>query len=151
MATSEQLLRPELQRTTKRTGLSVAVWIVSALLALFFLFVGGTKALMSWEVLAAGSMGVPVILLKIAGFAELIGAVGLIVPAATRILPILTPIAAAGLVLTMIAATFVEIGLGRPAIAIESGLAAVLAAFVAWAWISGRVAVTPRRTSTSGV
>ncbi len=139
----------ESRPTTRRIGIKIAVWIVSMLLALFFLFVGGTKALMSWEVLAAGSMGVPVILLKIAGFAEIIGAVGLIVPAATRILPILTPIAATGLVLTMIAATFVEIGLGRPAIAIESGLAGILAAFVAWAWFSGRVTATPRRTSTS--
>lgn len=124
--------------------MKIAVWIVSALLALFFLFVGSSKAFVPWDSLAAASMGIPVILLKIAGFAEVLGAIGLIVPAATRILPVLTPIAASGLVLTMISATGINIAQGMPAVAVQTGLAALLSAFVAWARFSGRAAVTPR-------
>lgn len=133
----------------QRTATKIAVWIVSALLALFFLYVGGSKALASWEFLEAGSMGIPVILLKIAGFAELIGAVGLILPAATRILPILTPIAAVGLALTMIGAVSIEIGLGHPSAALLTGLAGALSAFVAWFRFSSRAAVARRRTATA--
>lgn len=124
--------------------MKIVIWIVSALLALFFLFVGSSKAFASWEFLEGASMGVPVILLKIAGFAEIIGAIGLIVPAATRILPILTPIAAVGLVLTMIGATAINFGLGLPGTAAQTAIAGILAAFVAWARLSGRVSVTPR-------
>jgi hypothetical protein len=124
--------------------MKTAVWIVSALLALFFLFVGSSKAFASWEFLEATSKGIPVILLKIAGCAEILGAIGLIVPAATRILPILTPIAAVGLALTMIGATTIDIGLGMPAGAALTGFAGILSAFVAWARFSGRAAVTPR-------
>lgn len=132
------------RRAAPNSAMKITVWIVSALLAAFFLFAGTAKALTPWEAVAAGSMGVPVIMLKIAGVAEIIGAVGLIVPAATRILPVLTPIAAIGLTLTMIGATTIDLGLGLYALAIQTGLAGLLAAFVAWARLSGRAAVTPR-------
>lgn len=128
--------------------MKIAVWIVSALLALFFLFVGSSKAFVSWEFLESASMGIPVIFLKIAGFAEIIGAIALILPAATRVLPILTPIAAVGLVLTMIGATAINIGLGLPAVAVQTGVAGLLSAFVAWARFSGRVTVTSRAAVT---
>jgi hypothetical protein len=143
MFMTEQLASP-LPRHSERRGLRIGVWIVSALLAAFFLFVGTSKAFASWEFLAAGSAGIPVIMLKIAGVAEIVGAVGLIVPAATRVLPILTPIAAAGLVLTMISATSIDLGLGLHVHAFETGLAGILSAFVAWARFSGRAAITPR-------
>lgn len=127
--------------------MKIAVWIVSALLALFFLFVGVAKAFAPWEGLAAASMGVPVILLKIAGFAEIIGAIGLILPSLTRVMPILTPIAAVGLVVTMIGATSINVGLGLPAVAIQTAIAGILSAFVAWARFSGRAAVAPRHSA----
>jgi hypothetical protein len=87
-------------------------------------------------------------LLKIAGFAEIIGAIGLIVPAATRVLPILTPIAAIGLVGTMIGATAINIGLGMPGIAVQTGVAGLLSAFVAWARLAGPAQVAPRAAVT---
>lgn len=133
-----------------KPGTKIAVWIVSALLAAFFVFVGGTKALMAWEVLEAASMGIPVILLKTAGFAELFGAAGLILPALTRIAPVLTPIAAAGLVLTMIGATGVEIALGHPVTAVQAGVAGLLSAFVAVVRFAGLRATTAQRVPTIG-
>ena len=127
--------------------MKLAVWIVSGLLALYCLMVGASKAFASWEMVQSMTNGVPVILMKIAGFAEIIGAIGLIVPAATRILPILTPIAAAGLSLTMLAATIANFATGTPAITWQTILACLLAAFVAWARFAGPAQITPRAAS----
>jgi hypothetical protein len=121
----------------------IAVWIVSVLLALAFLFIGGVKVMMSVADMEAGSQGVPVVLLKIAGFAEVLGAFGLVLPAATRILPVLTPVAATGLVITMIGATSINIAIAFYPIAVQTAVLGVLAAFVAWARF-GPAAITPR-------
>ena len=123
----------------------IAVWIVSVLLALAFLFIGGMKVVMPAADMAAASQGVPVVLLKIAGVAEVLGALGLVLPAATRILPVLTPIAAAGLVLTMVGATLINIGLGLYPIAVQTVVLGLLAGFVAWARF-GPAAIAPRGT-----
>jgi hypothetical protein len=86
---------------------------------------------------------VPVALLKLAGVAEVLGAIGLVVPAATRIKPVLTPIAAVGLVLTMAGATITNIAVGEPATALVTVGLGLLAALVAWARF-GPAAVEPR-------
>ncbi|MBL0887838.1 DoxX family protein [Myceligenerans indicum] len=123
--------------------MKIAVWIVSAVLALAFLFFGGMKVVGAPADLEAMSPGVPVVLLKIAGWAEVLGALGLVLPAATRILPVLTPVAALGLTTTMVAAAVTDVivagGAGLPAI-LTLG---VLAAFVAWGRL-GRARVRPR-------
>jgi hypothetical protein len=85
--------------------------------------------------------------MRIAGFAEIIGAIGLIVPAATRILPILTPIAAVGIFVTMLGATIANLVTGTPAIIWQTILACLLAAFVAWARFAGPAQVAPRASS----
>ncbi|GAA1870700.1 DoxX family protein [Myceligenerans crystallogenes] len=124
--------------------MKIAVWIVSGLLALAFLGAGGMKAFASPDALAAAAPeGYPVALMIVAGWAEVLGALGLILPAATRILPVLTPIAATGLVVTMIGAAISDIltlgGAGLPVIAVL----AVLSAFVAWGRF-GPAKVLPR-------
>lgn len=60
-----------------------AVWTVSVLLALAFLHLGGIKVIASDAELAAMTNGVPAILMRIAGIAEVLGALGLVLPAAT--------------------------------------------------------------------
>jgi len=78
--------------------MTIALWIVNILLALAFLAAGAMKAARPKEALAANGMAwtedfsSPSI--KLIGIAEVIGAVGLIVPLLTGIAPILTPIAA---------------------------------------------------------
>jgi uncharacterized membrane protein YphA (DoxX/SURF4 family) len=111
----------------------IAVWIVSGLLAVAFLFAGLFKLFASTADLEASAQGVPVVLLKIAGTAEVLGAIGLILPAATRVLPVLTPLAAAGLTLVMIGATITNLIIGEYAIMLQTILMGVLAAWVAWA------------------
>jgi hypothetical protein len=123
----------------------IAVWIVSVLLALAFLFIGGVKVLMPVADMEAASGGVPVVLLKIAGVAEVLGALGLVLPAATRILPVLTPVAATGLVIVMIGATITDLALGHYSVAVQTVVLGLLAGFVAWARF-GPAAIAPRGT-----
>jgi multidrug transporter EmrE-like cation transporter len=125
----------------------IAVWIASGLLAAYCLMVGVSKIAAPMEVLQSMTNGIPVILLQIAGIAEIAGAIGLIVPAATRILPILTPIAAVGIVVTMLGATIANLVTGTPAIIWQTILACLLAAFVAWARFAGPAQITPRASS----
>lgn len=112
--------------------MKIAVWIVSGLLAVAFLFAGLFKLLASTADLEASAQGVPVILLRIAGTAEVLGALGLILPAATGIRPILTPLAAAGLALTMVGATITNLIIGEYALMVQTMLMGALAAWVGW-------------------
>jgi uncharacterized membrane protein YphA (DoxX/SURF4 family) len=126
--------------------MKIAVWIASSLLAVAFLVVGGGKLLTPAGELQQLAEGVPVALLKLAGAAEVLGAIGLVVPAATRIRPILTPLAAVGLVITMVGATVTNLAIGEPAGAVPTIALGSFAAFVAWARF-GPWAVEPRGNS----
>ena len=87
--------------------MNIALWIVQALLAMAFLMAGGMKLMkpkseieekMAWaKDFSQGQI-------KMIGLVEVLGALGLILPAATGIMPILTPVAAVGLALTMLGA-----------------------------------------------
>lgn len=123
--------------------MKIVVWIVSALLAVTFLVVGGGKLLAPTAELHQTAAGVPVALLKLAGAAEVLGALGLVLPAATRIRPVLTPVAAVGLVLTMLGATITNLAVGVPASAVATLVLGAVAAFVGWARF-GPAAVRPR-------
>ena len=111
----------------------VTVWVVSGLLALGFLGTGAMKVFPPEADVAALAEGVPVVLMRIAGVAEILGALGLILPAATRIMPILTPLAASGLVVTMIGATIANLVIGEYASIVQTIIFGALAAFVACA------------------
>ena len=113
--------------------MKIGVWVVSGLLAVAFLFAGLFKLFASTADLEASAQGVPVILLRIAGTAEVLGAIGLILPAATRVLPILTPLAAAGLTVVMIGATITNLIIGEYALMLQTIVMGALAAWVAWA------------------
>jgi uncharacterized membrane protein YphA (DoxX/SURF4 family) len=81
---------------------------------------------MSW------TLTVPTLLVRFIGASELAGAIGLILPAATRIQPRLTPLAAAGLVLVMILAAAFHISRGELVMLPINIFLGSLAAFVAW-------------------
>ncbi|HVB20413.1 MAG TPA: DoxX family protein [Ktedonobacteraceae bacterium] len=122
--------------------MNIALWVVQILLALAFLMAGGMKVsqpieklkkAMSWT--SHTSVGT----VRLVGILEILGALGLILPAVTHILPWLTPVAAIGLVLTMIGAAIVHIrlkefaGLGAPLVLF------LLALFIVY----GRFMVSP--------
>jgi uncharacterized membrane protein YphA (DoxX/SURF4 family) len=91
----------------------LALWIVTVFAALGFLGTGSLKAFVPKPRLRAMGLAwtddfaAPVITLL--GVAELVGAVGLIAPLATRILPLLSPIAAVCLSILMIGAISVHV------------------------------------------
>src|SRR5829696_6592543 len=87
--------------TRSRSIMTYVLWIVQGLLALLFLFTGGIKLVLPLEVLTEGSP-VPGWFVRFLGVAEVLGAIGLILPGLLRIRPGLTPLAAAGLVIIMI-------------------------------------------------
>jgi uncharacterized membrane protein YphA (DoxX/SURF4 family) len=129
--------------------MKIVLWVVSALLAVFFLMAGGFKLLASTADLTESANGVPVAVLRVAGAAEVLGALGLILPAATRILPILTPVAATGLALQMLAANIVNIAVGAYSSIPTVIVLMVVSAGIAWLRF-GRYAVQPR-SRTGGV
>src|SRR5690348_1064571 len=86
--------------------MSKTLWVVQGLLAVVFLFAGAVKLLTPPEVMAAQmALPIPIWFIQFISVCELLGAVGLILPAALKIRPGLTPLAAAGLVVIMIGAT----------------------------------------------
>jgi len=116
--------------------MNIALWIIQILLALLFLFAGGTKLYFSPEVLAAmgppNQVHLPGLFLKFIGFCEVLGGLGLVLPGLFKIRPQLTFLAAAGLLIIMIGAVVVTIagpGVGPAVPAVVIGL---LCAFVAY-------------------
>jgi DoxX-like protein len=84
--------------------MTYALWIVQGLPALIFLFTGGIKLVLPLEVLTE-QFPIRGLFVRFLGVAEVLGAIGLILPGLLRIRPGLTPLAAAGLVIVMIGAT----------------------------------------------
>ncbi|GIH25634.1 hypothetical protein Aph01nite_39440 [Acrocarpospora phusangensis] len=115
--------------------MNVFLWVLQGLLAVIFAGAGVTKTtqpkeklkpMMPWtEDFSAGQI-------KTIGALELLAGIGLILPALTGILPILTPLAAAGLAIIMLGAVLTHVRRKEtPAIAVTLVLFA-LAAVVAW-------------------
>ena len=116
--------------------MNIALWIIQILLALLFIFAGGTKLYYSPEVLAAmgppNQVHLPGLFLKFIGVCEILGGLGLVLPGLFKIRPQLTSLAAAGLLIIMIGAVVVTIsgpGVGPAVPAVVVGL---LCAFVAY-------------------
>ena len=94
--------------------MTIVLWIVQVLLALAFIMAGFMKAFQPIEKLRermSWARHVAPGLVRLIGTLEVLGALGLILPVATHILPWLTPVAALGLVLTMIVAAVVHLRL----------------------------------------
>lgn len=119
----------DIRPSGKGKGTSVTLWILQGLLSALFLFAGAMKFVMPVEEMTKGS-SLPGPFFWFIGVAELLAGVGLIVPALLRIWPVLTPIAACGLVIIMAGATVISIPMGP--VALFPLLVGLLAAFVAY-------------------
>ncbi len=108
-----------------------ALWVLQGLLALLFLFAGGTKLILPVEEMTK-QMPLPGAFMRFIGVAEVLGALGLVLPGLTRIQPALTPLAAAGLVIIMIGATVLSVASGGIAPALFPLIVGFLLAFVAY-------------------
>ena len=93
--------------------MNTALWIIAGLLATVFLVAGSNKLLIPQEKLAKAPGGGWVLnftagFVKALGAVEILGAIGLILPALLGIAPVLVPLAATGLATIMVGAAVVE-------------------------------------------
>lgn len=119
---------------TSGKGMHFTLWVVQGLLAVFFLMVGYSHGRMPYDQIAQQATwmnAVPHALGRFIGYAELVGGLGLIIPAATRIGPWLTPLAALGLAVIMMLAISFHIVRGEASVIWMHTLLAALALFVA--------------------
>ena len=122
---------------TPRKGqlLNIGLWIVQLGLAALFGLAGTLKATLPVAELHQNlpwTPDLPLTLVRLIGTAELAGVLGLILPAATRIRPVLTPLAAAGLLTVMVLAAGFHLSRGEASAIGMTLLLGALAALVAW-------------------
>ena len=123
--------------------MNVVLWIVQGLLAALFMFSGVMKFVMSVEEMTR-QIALPGWFLHFIGMAEILGAIGLILPGILRVRVELTPLAAAGLSIITVGATWITLAGGQGAMAIMPFVTALLSAFVAY----GRWRMVPSRESS---
>ena len=116
--------------------MNIVLWIIQVLLALLFLFAGGTKLILSIEQMQAmgspNQIVLPGLLIRFIGVCEVLGALGLILPGLFRIRPGLTPLAATGLIIIMVGAIVTTLMSGQVAPALFPLVTLILLAFVAY-------------------
>ena len=116
-------------------ALNIGLWTVQLLLGAMFAAAGLMKLTQPIASLAE-SLGwpgaIPPATVRFIGASELLGALGLILPAATRITPGLTPLAGAGLTTIMVLASLFHISRGEFGAIPINAILGGLAAFVAW-------------------
>ena len=119
-----------------RNWWTIGLWVAQVLLALMFGAAGVMKLLQPIEALGAMMTWVtvtPELLVRFIGFVELAGALGMILPAIARILPLLTPLAALGFAIIQVLAIGVHASLGETAASLPANLILLaLSIFVAW-------------------
>src|SRR3989440_4878217 len=111
---------------------NLVLWSVQAFLALFFLGAGAPKILGRGMERWTGFAEMPRSQVVFIGVAEVFGAVALVLPMATGILPWLTPLAAVGLAIIVLMAAGFHLRADERINALETGL---------WASIAGVVAI----------
>lgn len=111
------------------------LWILQSLLAGVFLITGATKLTQPRTKMAAGPMSwaeqVTDDQFRAIGFVEVLGAIGLMLPAALNVASVVTPLAAAGLAATMVGAVLTHVRLGESNRVAPALILFVLALFVA--------------------
>ena len=118
----------------KSKALHISLWIAQGLLAAVFGMAGFMKITAPVEQLAQSGMSFVTSYeagtVRFIGVTEVLAAIGLILPAALRILPILTPLAALGLSVVMVLATQYHMSHNEPPLV--TIILFVLTLFVAW-------------------
>jgi uncharacterized membrane protein YphA (DoxX/SURF4 family) len=116
----------------KRITMNIALWILQVVLAMMFLWHGWLfvfpppELLEVMDALLAGWFRV------FLGVAEILAAIGLILPSLTRIQPWLTPLAAAGLMIVMLSATILHLSRGETSTVVTTTVLFVLVSVVAY-------------------
>jgi hypothetical protein len=116
--------------------MNILLWIVQILLALLFLFAGGTKLVIPYDKLmemgSPNQVMLPALFIKFIGLVELLGGLGLVLPGLLRIKKGLTPLAAIGLTIVMVGAVIITIAGDGIKLAITPLIVLLLCVFVAY-------------------
>jgi uncharacterized membrane protein YphA (DoxX/SURF4 family) len=116
--------------------MNLALWIVASVLAAVFVGSGLMKEVVPKDKLVTAGQGwaqdYSQTNIRLIGLAEILGAIGLILPAAVHIAPILVPLAAIGLILVMVGAAVVHARRNESMNIAVNVVLIALAAFVAW-------------------
>lgn len=122
-------------------ALHIALWVAQGLLATAFIMAGFMKTTMPVADLAANGLtfvnNFSEGMVRFIGISEILGGMGLILPALLRIKPMLTPIAALGLAFVMVLAAIYHVSVGEPPV--QNFILLALAVFIAW----GRFKMAP--------
>lgn len=125
--------------------MDLALWIVAGLLAAVYLLGGGAKLVMPKDTIAGTTASAGWVAdfsagsVNAIGTLEVLAAVGLILPAALDIVPILVPMAALGLAMIMVGAVVTRIRRDETTYMMADLAYLALAGFVAW----GRLGPVP--------
>jgi hypothetical protein len=123
----------DLQKSNK--ALNIALWVLQVILASIFIWAAWMKLLSPFDKLTAlwpWTGQIPITIVKLTGVIDLLGAMGLILPALLRIKPKLTPITAIAIILQMICAAIFHILRGEASVIGVNIFFAIAAAFIAW-------------------
>lgn len=115
-------------------GHNKALWIIQWVFGLYFIAIGvmhfivpeGLPDVMGWMYELSDTLHI------VSGTAEILGGLGLILPAVTRIRPELTAFAAAGLFIVMVGAIIYHAGRGEAQSIATNALIALFMAYVAY-------------------
>jgi uncharacterized membrane protein len=115
--------------------MGIALWAFQVLLGLAFIAAGGMKLAQPKEKLAQNNMAwvedFSQGAVRLIGALEVLGALGLVLPALTGILPWLTPLAALGLALLMAGAAYTHLRRKEGSAVVPPAVLLLLAALVA--------------------
>jgi len=115
--------------------MDTVIWVAQILVGLLFLAAGFMKLTQPKAKLQTNMKWVEDFspnTIKGIGALELLGGVGVILPSLTNILPVLSPLAALGLVLVMVGAIITHIRRGETPVIVVNLVLLALAAFVAY-------------------
>jgi len=123
--------------------MNTAIWIVQVLLALASGAAGAGKIASTKDKLYSQGMkfveDFSANTIKAIGAAELLASVGLVLPALTGILPVLTPVAAGGLMIVQAGAAYTHVRRKENGMVAINAVLFIMAAFVAY----GRFVAVP--------
>ncbi|MFI5914487.1 DoxX family protein [Dactylosporangium sp. NPDC051541] len=115
--------------------MNIVLWVVAALVAAGFLFSGAFKLARPHDKYVAAqpwAADAPRWAPTAIGVLEVLGAIGVILPAAIGVAPVLVPLAATGLALVMVGAVLMHLRRHELPALVPSGVLLILALVVAW-------------------
>ena len=123
------------QQTNRPKALHIILWVAQIILGGMFIMAGtmkSTQPIVDLSKSVPWTANVPSVLVRFIGVSELLGGIGLILPSLLRIKPILTPVAAIGILLIMVFALVYHIMNGETNVIGINLAFGVVAAFIAW-------------------